>query len=195
MTVTQDLMQLSTLADLKALPVASGTKVFIAGKATVGDGLGGFYYWDANSNAAEDTTYLNVVASLKSATGRWVRMFQRARNYPQGVMVTNANVKTFYASAVTDANGDCTITLTDDNTPSGNPLFTDIWFNDSKATITATGPANSVTSYVKTLAANLKSTTHGYFRANAVTVTLGLLYNPFSTVGAGVPVQFRIDGI
>ena len=187
-----------TLAALRAAPTGDSDVVLMVGKAGLGDNLGGLYRYSATSTDAEDTAYLNVVqpaAVASGAPGRWQRVVTRAKAYPQGVLVMNGAVKTFFAAGTTNAAGDVTLFLTDTNTAAGNPLFTQVFFNDSRATTAATGPANAVTSYVKTLAADLRQTTHGFFKANAVTVTLGLVYAPFAAVGAGIPVQFRIEGM
>ena len=194
MALVQGIAQIGLLADLKQQPVAIGARALLVGRTSLDDGLGGFYRWDENATGADDLSFMNKLSSDVSPTGRWVRIFQKATSYPQGVLVKNGGVKTFYAGGVTNSNGDCTLNLTDDGTLSGNALFAEVWFNDSKSTVTATGPANAVTSYVKSLSSDLKTTTHGFFRANAVTVTLGLLYSPFAAVPAGIPVQFQING-
>lgn len=187
-----------TVADLKAAATADADVALLVSKAAPGDNLGGIYRYSAASTEAEDMAYLNVIRPAAAATGTpggWLRVVQRAKTYPQGVMSMNGIVRTFFASGTTNASGDVILFLTEDNTATGVPLFKQIWFNDSKATVNATGPANAVTSYVKTLATDLRQTTHGFFRANALTVTLGLVYSPFAAVPAGVPVQFRIEGV
>ena len=110
-------------------------------------------------------------------------------------MVNNGGVKTLYASGITDSSGGIQLYLTDDGTATGNALFAEIWRNTSQCTQPATGPSTAVQSYVKALSADLKSTTHGFYKANAVTVTLGLVYAPFAAVGAGIPAQFEITGV
>ena len=195
MTTTRDILQADTLADLRAMPVDASAKVFLLGRASVGDSLGGLYYWDPAASAPEDTTYLSVVASDASPAGRWRRVVVRAVSYPQGVLVNTGGVKTLYASGVTTAAGECALNLTNDNTPTGSALFSEVWSNFSRAKTAAAGPADSVTSYTKSLAANLKSTTHGFFKPNPVTITLGLVYSPFAAAPAGVPVQFEVTGV
>ena len=191
----RDVLQLGTLAELKACPVSPGARVFLAGKNAVGDNLGGFYRWDEAATGAEDAAYMNIVPSSRSATGRWRRIFVRNIQYPHGVLTFNGGIKTFYASGVTNANSDIMLYLTEDNTPAGAALFTEIWSNVSRSTATANGPSSAVQSYTKSLSADLKQTTHGYYKANALTITLGLVYAPFASVGAGIPAQFEITGV
>lgn len=190
-------LTVETVAELKAIPVSAdaGAIYLLVGRAAVSDGLGGFYRWNPAASDTEDATFMRTFPSDNSAMGRWERVFQRVQVLPHGILVNNGGVKTFYAPGTTNASGEITLNLTLDNTANGTPIFTEIWFNDSKAAVTATTPANAVSSYVKNLSANLKQTTHGYFRANAVTITLGLLYAPFAAAPAGVGVQFKIEGV
>lgn len=182
------------LSDLRQLPITSGN-IFLTGKTTLTDGLGGFYRWDSSSSASEDTTFMNVIISNVTSSGRWVRTFQKAKSYPQGVLVINGGVKTFYVSGTTDSNGEVTINLTDDNTSTGNALFTEIWFTDSRSTTSASSLANSIQSYTKSIAVNLKTASFGFFKANALTITLGLVYSPLTSAGSGITTQFKVEGI
>ncbi len=186
---------LNNITALKNHPVDTDTMIFVVGKETIGDNLGGFYRWDSASTSPEEMGYANIIVSNKIATGRWLRVFQKVKNYSHGILLNNGGIKTFYATGTTNANGEVTLNLTEENTAGGTPLFKEVWFNDSKSTMTATGPGDAVTSYVKSLSSNLKVTTHGYFKANALTITLGLLLAPLASVGAGINVQFRIEGI
>lgn len=195
MTTQRDILQLDLLADLKDCPPSPGVRVFLTGRSSLGDNLGGFYYWDALANGAEDTPFMNLIASNRSATGRWRRIFSKVSTYPHGVMVNQGGVKTFYTSGVTDPSGTIAVNLTDDDTAAGKALFSEIWKNFSRSTQAASGPSAAVTSYVRSLSADLRATTHGFFRANPVTISLGLVYAPFAAVGAGVPVQFEVTGI
>ena len=193
MTIAVDIQNANLIADLKAMPVSPSTKVFVFGKDTIGDNLGGFYYWDNASTLPEDSVYLNVITSDNTPTGRWRRVFAKSVQYPQGVLVNTGGVKKFYAAGVINASGECALNLTADNTPNGAPLFAEIWKNDSRAKTTATTPSQAVSSYTKS--ETLKTTTHGYFRANPVTITLGLAYAPFASAPPGTPVQFEITGV
>lgn len=185
----------NVLTDLKTLAINTNSTVFMVGRNTVADGLGGFYQWDSTSVVAEDTTYLNVIQSNNITTGRWLRIFQKSKSYPQGTLVNNGGVKALYISGTTDINGEVTINLTDDNTATGNALFTEVWVTTAQSTTTASSVSNAVQSYRKSLAVNLKTVTFGFYKANALTITLGLLYNPFSSIGAGTVIQFKIEGI
>ena len=188
-----------SIANLKTWQVETGSQIFILGKTTPGDGLGGFYRWDeTDSTSAEDMTNLNIIKSDRTNQGRWKRVFQRSQSLPQGLLVTNGPLKTLYVSTTTLADGTATIYLTMDGTSTGTPIFTEIKFNDSKASYGATNPSSAVQSFFMT--ESLVSTKHGYYKANAITLTLalvtgGLLLNPLISVGAGVPVRFRVEGI
>ena len=191
--IPQNISMVRTLTDLKAVAVGSISTVFMLGRVTSGDGLGGFYDWNETSTDAEDTQFLNTVVSNNSATGRWIRVYQKAKTVPQGILVSNGGVKTLYVSTVTDSNGKAKINLTTDNTPTGPSIFTEIWENRSYSKLTATGPGDAVQSYL--VAADLKTTTHGYYKANAITITLGLVVPPLASTGAGIAVGFKIEGI
>lgn len=195
MSVIKDLMQFELMADLVAAPVSPGATAFFAGRAVVGDGLGGLYRWDAASTATVDTRFLNVIQSSTTATGRWVRVFQRARSLPHGILVMNGGVKTFFASGVTAADGSAALNLTMDNTPTGEAIFSDIWSNTSRARTVSATPGNAVQSFLMEESANFKTTKHGFYKANIATIALGLLYNPFIMVAAGTQVQFRVEGV
>lgn len=183
------------MGSLKDSPTKDGSVVFLVAKNAVGDNLGGFYRWDPTSTLAEDAQFMNVIKSNFTNTGRWIRIFQKVKVYPHGILVNNGGVRTFYAPGITNAGGEVSINLTEDNTPTGTPLFTEVWLNQSKATTESTSVSNSVQSYVKSTTADLKQTTHGYYKPNAVTITVGLLFNPVAAVGAGVNVQFKIEGV
>lgn len=193
MTVTRDMIQLQLIADLKASPVAAGAQAFVSGKTAPSDGLGGLYRWDPTSTAAEDMTFLNAVVSDQSATGRWVRVFQRVQQLPHGILVNTGGMKAFYAKGVTAADGTASIRLTLDNNDSGAPIFQEILSNVATARTTAQSAGDAVQAF--RMAEDLKSTKHGFSKANAVTMTLGLLLMPVAMVGAGVNVNFKIEGI
>lgn len=193
---TRGVQQVNLLADLKAMVPSVNQKVLLAGKLTMNDGYGGLYYWDPLSADANDAIYLNVVQSdTVTGSGRWRRIVARISVLPHGTLVNITGVKTFYASKNTDANGAAQLYLTDTGLAGGAALFSEVWSNSSRAQTTATGPSQAVQSYTQELTSDLKSTTHGFYKANALTITLGLVYAPFASVGAGIPVQFEITGI
>lgn len=184
-----------TIADLKASPIAPDAMMFVKGNQNIGDGLGGFYMWDATSTNTEDTQYLNYIKATDHTTGRWVRLFQRARVQNTGVMVNTGGVKAYYISGTTDANGNVTLNLTEDGTANGVALFSDIWAITTYPQVNANGPADAVQSYRKSLSANKKNVTYGFYKANALTVTLGLLFVPVTSIGAGTVISFKVEGI
>ena len=185
-----------TAAELKSIQPSPDMNVLMVGSQSLGDGLGGFYRWDPTSSATEDSTYMNVVTSDMTTSGRWVRIFQKAKSVTGGgILVSNGGIKTFFVSGSTDSNGKITLNLTDDNTATGNALFKEIWSITANPNTNANGPATAVQSYRENLAANLKTATFGFYKANAVTVTLGLLLTPVASIGSGTVVQFRVEGV
>lgn len=189
------LLQVDLMSNLKTQAIKHGTKVFLVGKYYVNDGLGGLYMYDSSSNVTQDTVYINSITSNLSSTGRWLRVFQKAKAYPQGILVSNGGVKTLFVSGTTDSNGEITINLTGENTSGGTALFKEVWAVNVNPTTDASSVTNAIQSYRKSLPANLKTCTYGFYKANALTITLGLLYNPFTSVGAGTIVNFRVEGI
>ncbi len=190
------------LSDLKSLVPSPGDKVYLTGRTTIGDQLGGFYYWDPTSIDPEDTLFMNVIPAFGVVTGRWIRSFQKARQYPQGTtnpgmtMVVNGGVKTLYINTVvSDSNGDATVYLTDTGVASGNALFTEIWFHDVRANSPSSTPSTGVSSYFKSLSTDLKTLVYGQFKPNPVTITVGLVYAPVSAAPASTPVLFKIEGL
>lgn len=162
----------NTIAELKTAPVYANTIMLVVGKAAVGDNLGGFYRWDSTSTAAEDLTFLNTIAStaIQGSTGRWVRIFQRARQYPGGVLVNTGGVKTFYALGLsTAADGTVTSYLTDDGTATGNALFSTVWTTTGQATSMGTGTnANDIViGGQKSLSSDNKTLVYQFARGNS----------------------------
>jgi len=191
--------RVETIALLQALPTYDKAVAFVTGKIAMGDGLGGFYYWDSASVATEDMTFLNTIAStVTTPTGRWIRLFQRARQMSNGILVYNGSVKTFLGTANTVGipnAGDATLYLTDDGTANGNALFSQIYYHSARANQASADAANAIQSYFKSLSGNLKTLVYGNYKPNVLTLILNLIYNPYSAVGSGVPVQFVVHGI
>ena len=186
------------MTDLKNNPITSGAQVLMVGKTSITDGLGGFYRWDETSTATEDMTNLNVIASNLSSTGRWVRTFQRVQVLPHGILVLNGGFKTFYAASSTASTGKATINLTMDNTTTGTAFCTSIKYNDSVSLLDAANPQDAIQQYIVSTTSDLKQTTHGYYKVNAVTLALASLVGgiiPVANVGAGIPVNFKIECI
>jgi len=193
------IVSVDTLADLKTIKGTNNIVINI-GKLAMGDGLGALYFWDVNSLETEDTVYNNVVKATNVTTGRWKKVFQRMQALPHGTLVINSGKKEFFCSATVNASSEITINLTMDNTTNGTPIFTEVWFDDSKATVNTTTSNDAVTSFKKSLSANLKQLTHGFFRGNSTLlslaiVTTGLTVGGFRSVPAGTVVQFKIEGI
>jgi hypothetical protein len=199
----RSISQIDNVTELKNLDVsqwddAVKTGIYLISKsAGVVDGLGGVYQWDATSNAPEDLINLNFIASNTSSTGRWVRSFQRARTYPQGILTFNGGIKILYVKATTNSSGEATIYLTTDNTANGPLIFSEIYDNYSYATSDAANWSLAVQSFIKISAetGNLKTTTHGFYKMQSINPLLGGLIPPLVMVGSGVPVTFAITGV
>lgn len=194
MAVTTTIIQLETLAALRLHPVAPWVIAFCLGSTTAYDGMGGLYRWDASATGSEDSPNFNTVISSLTGIGRWVRVFQRTRDLPHGKLTYIGSTKIFTANGVTDANGRCTLRLTMDNTDNGPAIFTEIAYNDSQFSGAAASPVDAVLSYVytqPTAGNNLKTTTHGFYKANLLSIVLN---GPFAAVGAGQPIRFRVEG-
>lgn len=186
----------NTLTDLRTYPPSTNATVLLIGKATVGDGLGGFYRWDSSSVAIEDSTYLNtIVSSVPDITGRWVRVFQKVKVYPHGLMVTNGGVMTFYAGSTTNASGQSVINLTEDNTLSGVPLFSAVWQVNGQADASASTSNDVITGNGK-VSADLKTATFTFSRGNSSAVgVLGLTVLGLRSAPASTPVRLSVTGI
>lgn len=190
------IISVETITELKAQPGSVDNCILTKGMATAGDGKGGLYYFDpADNDSAEDTKYYNVVVPVKGG-GRWKKVFIRTLVLPHGTLVINGGKKEFFCAATTNANGDATINLTYDNTITGQAIFTDVWYDSSKGTVN-TGTANdAVQGYRKSLAANFKTITHGFFRGNSTQISvLGLQLLSFRAAASATPVIFKIEGV
>ena len=188
------------LAELKATPGSVENIIITLGQNAKGDSKGALYYWDSLSTEAEDTVYYNVVQATGVTTGRWKKVFTRMQTLPHGTLVMNSGKREFFCTATVNASSEITINLTMDNTTNGTAIFSEIWFDDSKAIVNTTTSNDAVTSFKKSLSVNLKQLTHGFFRGNSTLlnlsiVTTGLTVGGFRTVPAGTIVQFKIEGI
>ncbi len=202
---SKDTLRIKDLADLRSAPVSADTTALLICKTTVGDGLGGFYMWDASASGDEDTTYMNTIPSSVSTTGRWVRIFQKVRTYPQpvgvGTLVKNGGVKNLYVSSVINSNSEVTIYLTDNGTATGNALFKEIWSTDAEVTANVASSNDVVIGCRKSVSADLKTITFAFSRGNNQTLGATLLSIAGTVIpglrGAqtGLPVLIRIDGV
>jgi hypothetical protein len=189
----------NTKADLKAMKPEGN--VLLLGNTTIGDGSGGFYYWDStNTASSEDTTFLNFITSTFSgASGRWTRVFQRAQQLAQGILVNNGGVKSFYCPAVTDSNGNVTVNLTTENTSNGTALLSRILFVGGIADPASSSNVALVDSSV--VSANFKTVTMSFKQSNLTTLgsTLltigGTLIPGLKAAGAGVNVIVKVEGM
>jgi hypothetical protein len=189
------LQVVDTIADLRLKAVAANAVVLVVGKLTVGDGMGAFYLFDADSTEAEDMTFLNVLTSSVSTTGRWKRLNVKTQTLPHGILTMNGGVKTFYASGVTNSSSEFTVNLTMDGTATGMAIFSQILDNSAKAYPTIASTNDAVNSVVKSEAA--KITTYLFTRGNNIVLgALGTLgANTFIAAPAGTKVRATIVGI
>jgi hypothetical protein len=186
-----------TIADLKAKPVTNADiVVLVQGKATATDGNGAFYKWMALSTDAEDMTFLNVVTSTLTGTGRWVRLNVKNIQLPQGVLSMNNGVKTLYVSGATSSSSTTTTYLTYDGTPTGTPIFSSIFYNAAQATVNVVNLVDAVSSCVKSVSTDKKVTVHQFWKGNNTVISLlGTLAQSFANAPTGTPVQIKVEGI
>lgn len=68
-------INLDTATELKATSGAAAQIAQTRGLSTVGDGGGGFYYWDKDSTATDDSANIgNTIQQTGVTTGRWLRL-------------------------------------------------------------------------------------------------------------------------
>ena len=198
---TLGMLRLNLIADLQTAPVMHNQVVLVTGKLTMTDGLGGFYRWDAASTLDAELVFMNVVPSTVSPTGRWLRIFQRARNLQQGVLVNNGGVRTLYALGVTDGNGRFTINMTEDNTPGGVAIFTEVWQTDGEATANAPTANDVVIGSRFSLSTDKKVLVYQFSRGNMTTLgttllnIVGTIIPGLRSVPAGTAVAVKVDGV
>lgn len=195
-------LTVATISDLKVAPMSPDTLVLVVGKATMMDNLGGFYRWDSSSTADEDLDFLNVIKSSNSAAGRWVRVFQRAKVYPGGVLVNTGGVKTFYIlGKTTDVAGLVTAYLTEDGTATGKPLFSTVWGTTGSASTLATSANDIVIGGQKLLSSDLKTLTYQFARGNStvlgttLSALIGLVVPGLRPPLSGTPVSILVYGV
>jgi len=194
--MAQHIISINTLADLKATGGDIENIVITLGKNTKGDNLGALYYWDANSTETEDVNFNNIVSVTNIVTGRWKKVFTRMMQLPHGILVINAGKKEFYYTGVVNSSGECLVNLTIDNTTNGTSIFSEVWFDDSKAEVNASTANDAVTSYRKSLSANLKQLTHGFVRGSSSVVSiLGATVIGLRAALVNTPVRFKVEGI
>lgn len=196
MASTTAALTLDTISDLRAAAVADGQLVLVLGVVVFGDGLGGFYRWNASSTAPEDTTYNNFIASNASTTGRWQRVFQRVRPAGPNLLVANGSFKTVFCPSTTDSNGRCTVYLTDDGTATGNALFSQIMETSGEGTAVVTDPNAMLMGARYSISADLTTLVYQFARGGSSVVSiLGTTILGMRAAAAGSPVTVRVDGM
>lgn len=185
-----------TLAELKTMSGSDKNPILLLGKDTIGDGFAAHYYWDDASTDPEDTMYYNVVQATGVTTGRWRKVIARVVTVPQGILVYNGGIKTLYVNATTIADGTATINLTMDNTTNGTAIFSNILFDDSKATVNTTTANDAVASCRRSLTNGNKQLSHLFYRGNSSTISLlGVNVLGFRQAVTGTPVTFMVTGV
>ncbi|UHG93236.1 hypothetical protein [Spirosoma oryzicola] len=187
-----------TVADLKLKAVSPYTPVFVLARNDLSDGLGlgAIYYWKPDATDAEDMTFLNVIGSSVSATGRWMRLIVRTQQLPGGILVSNSGKKEYFTSIVTSAQGKATINLTADGTATGTALFSTIYSNRCEMV----GPMptsinNAILEYTESVSSDKKQTTHQFYKGNSTAVgALGLSVVSFTAAPASVSANCTIAG-
>lgn len=193
--IASHVISVPLIADLKLQPGNSNNTVLTTGALTVGDGAGKFYYFDKNDNTTpEDMVNYNTITPVGG--GRYKAVFTRMIGLPHGTLSIQSGVKQFFYSGVTAADGTCAVNLTVDNTPTGAPIFTDVLFDDSKATVNASTANDAISSCRKSLSADKKVLTHLFFRGNNQNFGIGIAVtvNGFRSAPSNIPVSFLITG-
>lgn len=186
----------NTLTELKAMGGYDKNPVLLLGSTTIGDGSAAHYYWDDSSTETEDLVYMNVIKATNIATGRWKKVIARIVTVPQGRIVYNGGKKELFVDSVVGSDGTATINLTMDNTTNGTPIFSQVWFDDSKATVNTTTANDAVSSCRKSLTNSNKQLTHLFFRGNNTALNvLGVNVLSFRTAVQNTPVTFKVEGI
>jgi len=189
------IISVDNITALKAQPGSVDNCILTRGQSAVGDGKGGFYYYDpADSVTAEDAKYYNVVVPSKGG-GRWKKVFVRTMVLTHGTLVINGGKREFFCEATTNATGECTVNLTMDNTATGTALFSEIWYDSSKGKENSGTANDAVQGYRKNIGAGLKTITHGFFRGNSLAITIGLTLLGYRAAVSNTPVIFKIEGI
>lgn len=191
------------VTDLKNVPVPSSPDVkvvFLIGKASLGDNRGGFYRWDPAATGSDDAQFMNVIGSNMTGTGRWVRIFQRAIAYTQGYLVNAGGIKTFWAPGTTDSTGKVTIYITDDNTATGNALFTEVWqINPQRNPASTSTSAPIIGDAV--LSSDLKTLTVTFSKSASTTLAgtllgiAGSVIPGLTAAPSGLAVQIKVEGV
>jgi len=201
MDIIKHVISCPTMADLRTLVGTENSVALLLGGTTPGDSKAGIYRW-VSSTGTDSLAYMEKITVTGNTTGYWSRVFINTTVYPQGVLVRSGMVKTLYSTATytTDANGEATFYMTEENTLTGTPIFTEIWSNTSRVVPPATSSVTAndlITGTCKIQAANLKSTTHAFTRGNAQSFSIGALVSTLGLRAApsGVSVQFTVVGI
>ena len=195
----EHVVSVQNIAALKSQPGNGENIVMTLGQTTKGDSLGALYFYDStDSTTIEDSIFYNTVIPANNI-GRWKKVITRTLVLPHGTLFMNGGKRDFFCASTTIADGTCTINLTMDNTANGLPIFSQVFFDDSKANVEVTSINDSVGSCRKTLSANNKQLTHIFYRGNALTlnlgiVTAGLTSSGLRTAATGTSVLFSVSG-
>jgi len=194
--MAEHIISVPTVAALKAQAGNTENSVMTLGSLVKGDGGGALYFFDStDTTSIEDTLYWNIVVPSNNI-GRWKKIFVRTLVLPQGVLTMNGGVKTLYVQTMTDASGNATVNLTTNNTATGTPIFTALWWDDSKSAIATTNVNDAIGSTRRSLSADLKVLSHMFYRGNSSTVSiLGANVLGFRSAPASSAVNFIIVGV
>lgn len=196
MATAKHITSVTTLAELKTFTGYDKNPVLLLGNSSVGDGSAAHYYWDDASTETEDLTYMNIISVTGVPTGRWKKVIARIVTLPQGRLVYNGGKKELFVDTVTGADGTATINLTMDNTTNGTAIFSQVWFDDSKATVNTTTANDAVSSCRMSLTNGNKQLKHLFFRGNSSVIgVLGVNVLSFRTAIQNTPVTFKVEGI
>ena len=146
--------------------------VIFEGGVSIADGVGGAFYWNANSTAADDG--VNILAPTGVATGRYLRLSSIGTQYA----VKPANTSMVSSTSIT-IDPDLQITLVQPGTYS-----IEGWLND--ATGTSSGGLQGEVAYSGTV-------TTGYWSSNGVGTAVTVV--PLTQIGTAAEMQSAQSGV
>jgi len=196
----RQILQVGLLSDLRLQPVDLNVAILMVGMNSMDDNLGGFYRWDATSAVAEDQ-FLNSVVSSMSETGRWVRVFQRVRQLPHGILCYNGGIKTFYGAGTVNGSSESSVYLTMDGTAGGTAIFSNVLATNCEATANISNANDVITACRKSLSVDLKTLTYYFSRGNTQTLAgtlvaiAGTVITALRAAPSGTAVIFKAEGL
>lgn len=194
------MISVKNMAELKLVKGEPGVAVLLLSGVTEGDRKGGHYRWVEGTGQTESLTYMERIMVTGVTNGYWEKVFLNTMNLPHGILVAQGGVKRFFSTIdyLVDGNSKCAINATMDNTVGGEPIFSEIWANESWPMTNAAGVNDNIVSNVFSVANSNRQIVHLFAKGSSTTLgatLLGLVIPGFRNVPAGTKVRFRIEGV